>query len=107
MLFLRGIQSNTSFLKVILVFHSNLSLQNDACFDCFYLCRNVPYDWINTAKANQRWMQKQGEKFIFPGGGTMFPNGVGEYLDQMEELIPGMKDGTIRTALDTGCGVGV
>ncbi|MCO5586645.1 hypothetical protein L7F22_040586 [Adiantum nelumboides] len=71
--------------------------------ECWY--RNVPYDWINTAKANQRWMQKQGEKFIFPGGGTMFPNGVGEYLDQMEELIPGMKDGTVRTALDTGCGV--
>eukprot|EP00250_Pteridium_aquilinum_P011628 c20206_g1_i1 orf=2-232(-) len=50
-------------------------------------------------------MQKKGEKFLFPGGGTMFPNGVGEYLDQMEELIPGMKDGTVRTALDTGCGV--
>ncbi|KAH7443577.1 hypothetical protein KP509_02G040600 [Ceratopteris richardii] len=71
--------------------------------ECWY--RNVPYDWINTAKANQRWMQKQGEKFIFPGGGTMFPNGVGEYLDQMEKLIPAMKDGSIRTALDTGCGV--
>lgn len=71
--------------------------------ECWY--RNVPYDWINTAKANQRWMQKKGEKFIFPGGGTMFPNGVGEYLDQMEALIPGMKDGTVRTALDTGCGV--
>lgn len=71
--------------------------------ECWY--RNVPYDWINTAKANQRWMQKKGKKFIFPGGGTMFPNGVGEYLDQMEKLIPGMKDGTVRTALDTGCGV--
>ena len=68
--------------------------------------RNVPYDWINTAKANQRWMQKKGEKFIFPGGGTMFPNGVDDYLDQMQELIPAMKDGSIRTALDTGCGVG-
>lgn len=71
--------------------------------ECWY--RNVPYDWINTAKANQRWMQKKGDKFLFPGGGTMFPNGVGEYLDQMEKLIPGMKDGTVRTALDTGCGV--
>ncbi|KAH7281048.1 hypothetical protein KP509_36G027200 [Ceratopteris richardii] len=71
--------------------------------ECWY--RNVPYDWINSEKANQRWMQKKGEKFIFPGGGTMFPNGVGEYLDQMEKLIPGMKDGSVRTALDTGCGV--
>ncbi|KAH7425427.1 hypothetical protein KP509_11G053400 [Ceratopteris richardii] len=71
--------------------------------ECWY--RNVPYDWINTAKANQRWMQKEGEKFIFPGGGTMFPKGVDDYLNKMEELIPGMKDGTVRTALDTGCGV--
>jgi hypothetical protein len=69
------------------------------------ICRNVPYDWITDIKANQRWMQKEGEKFIFPGGGTMFPKGVGEYLDHMAELIPGMKDGSVRTALDTGCGV--
>ena len=56
-----------------------------------WVCRNVPYDWITDIKANQRWMQKEGEKFLFPGGGTMFPKGVGEYLDHMEELIPGMK----------------
>lgn len=35
----------------------------------------------------------------------MFPNGVAEYVENMEELIPGMKDGSIRTTLDTGCGV--
>jgi hypothetical protein len=70
-----------------------------------FICRNVPYEWINSVKANQNWLKKQGEKFFFPGGGTMFPNGVGEYIDYMEELIPGMKDGTVRTALDTGCGV--
>ncbi|CAK9266433.1 unnamed protein product [Sphagnum jensenii] len=71
--------------------------------ECWY--KNVPYEWINTAKANQNWLKKKGEKFFFPGGGTMFPNGVGEYVDHMEELIPAMKDGSIRTALDTGCGV--
>lgn len=48
---------------------------------------------------------KEGEKFQFPGGGTMFPDGVGKYVDLMQSLIPGMKDGTIRTAIDTGCGV--
>ena len=74
-------------------------------FTWWWGCRNVPYNWINEIKANQRWMQKEGEKFFFPGGGTMFPNGVDEYLNQMEELLPEMKDGTIRTALDTGCGV--
>ncbi|KAI4314560.1 hypothetical protein L6164_027455 [Bauhinia variegata] len=70
---------------------------------CWY--RNVPYDWINKQKSNQHWLQKEGDKFLFPGGGTMFPNGVGEYVDLMTELIPEMKDGTIRTAIDTGCGV--
>jgi hypothetical protein len=67
--------------------------------------RNVPYDWINKQKSNQHWLKKEGEKFFFPGGGTMFPNGVGKYVDLMEDLIPEMKDGTIRTAIDTGCGV--
>ncbi|KAL8138764.1 hypothetical protein V2J09_004765 [Rumex salicifolius] len=67
--------------------------------------RNVPYDWINKQKSNQHWLVKEGEKFIFPGGGTMFPNGVSHYVDLMQNLIPQMKDGTIRTAIDTGCGV--
>ncbi|GAA0149985.1 methyltransferase [Lithospermum erythrorhizon] len=71
--------------------------------ECWY--RNVPYDWINKQKSNQHWLVKQGEKFHFPGGGTMFPDGVSKYVDLMVDLIPGMKDGTIRTAIDTGCGV--
>ncbi|KAK4801340.1 hypothetical protein SAY86_021827 [Trapa natans] len=70
---------------------------------CWY--RNVPYDWINKQKSNQNWLRKQGEKFLFPGGGTMFPRGVSAYVDLMQDLIPEMKDGTIRTAIDTGCGV--
>lgn len=37
----------------------------------------------------------------------MFPNGVAAYIDLMENLIPGMKDGTVRTAIDTGCGVSI
>lgn len=35
----------------------------------------------------------------------MFPKGVSKYVDLMQDLIPAMKDGTIRTAIDTGCGV--
>ena len=65
----------------------------------------MPYDWINSQKSNQNWLRKEGEKFLFPGGGTMFPKGVGAYVDLMQDLIPGMKDGTVRTAIDTGCGV--
>lgn len=70
-----------------------------------YVFRNVPYNWINKQKSNQNWLRKEGDKFLFPGGGTMFPKGVGAYVDLMQDLIPEMKDGTIRTALDTGCGV--
>uniref|UniRef100_A0A7N1A6W4 Methyltransferase n=1 Tax=Kalanchoe fedtschenkoi TaxID=63787 RepID=A0A7N1A6W4_KALFE len=70
---------------------------------CWY--RNVPYEWINQQKSNQHWLRKEGDKFLFPGGGTMFPNGVGAYVDLMQDLIPEMRDGTIRTAIDTGCGV--
>ncbi|KAL9450993.1 hypothetical protein AB3S75_012692 [Citrus x aurantiifolia] len=73
--------------------------------ECWYIFRNVPYDWINKQKSNQNWLRKQGEKFLFPGGGTMFPKGVGAYVDLMRDLIPEMKDGTVRTAIDTGCGV--
>ncbi|XXG66706.1 hypothetical protein AAC387_Pa06g0229 [Persea americana] len=69
--------------------------------------KNVPHFWINDNKLDQNWLRKDeaDEKFRFPGGGTMFPNGVGRYVDEMQELIPGMKDGTIRIAIDTGCGV--
>lgn len=76
--------------------------QNFVCGSGF---RNVPYDWINKQKSNQNWLRKEGEKFLFPGGGTMFPRGVSEYVDLMQSLIPEMKDGTVRTAIDTGCGV--
>lgn len=71
--------------------------------ECWY--RNVPFDWISKQKSNQHWLRKEGEKFVFPGGGTMFPHGVSHYVDLMQNLIPAMKDGTIRTAIDTGCGV--
>ncbi|KAL6547701.1 putative methyltransferase PMT21 [Orobanche hederae] len=71
--------------------------------ECWY--RNVPFDWINKQKSNQHWLKKEGDKFLFPGGGTMFPDGVARYVDLMQDLVPEMKNGTIRTAIDTGCGV--
>lgn len=71
----------------------------------FLSVRNVPYDWISNKKSTQHWLRKEGDKFFFPGGGTMFPNGVNSYVKLMQKLIPGMKNGTIRTAIDTGCGV--
>lgn len=80
-------------------------MKNELVSPFIFMARNVPYNWINNRKSNQNWLRKVGEKFRFPGGGTMFPRGVGEYVNLMQALIPGMKDGTIRTAIDTGCGV--
>jgi hypothetical protein len=34
----------------------------------------------------------------------MFPNGADAYIDDIGRLI-NLKDGSIRTAIDTGCGV--
>ncbi|XP_044971737.1 probable methyltransferase PMT2 [Hordeum vulgare subsp. vulgare] len=65
---------------------------------------NAPYKSLAVEKAVQNWIQYRGDVFHFPGGGTMFPNGASSYIDELASVIP-LADGTIRTALDTGCGV--
>uniref|UniRef100_A0A0D3FZ42 Methyltransferase n=1 Tax=Oryza barthii TaxID=65489 RepID=A0A0D3FZ42_9ORYZ len=65
---------------------------------------NVPHKELTVEKAVQNWIRVEGEKFRFPGGGTMFPHGAGAYIDDIGKIIP-LHDGSIRTALDTGCGV--
>ncbi|KAG8084344.1 hypothetical protein GUJ93_ZPchr0010g7988 [Zizania palustris] len=65
---------------------------------------NAPYKNLTVEKAVQNWVQFEGDVFRFPGGGTMFPNGANAYIDELASVIP-FADGTIRTALDTGCGV--
>lgn len=65
---------------------------------------NVPHKELTVEKAIQNWIQYEGDRFRFPGGGTMFPRGAGAYIDDIAALIP-LSDGSIRTALDTGCGV--
>lgn len=65
---------------------------------------NVPHRELAVEKAVQNWIRVQGDKFRFPGGGTMFPRGADAYIDDMAKLIP-IEDGSIRTAVDTGCGV--
>lgn len=52
----------------------------------------------------QNWIRFEGERFVFPGGGTTFPNGADAYIEDIGKLI-NLRDGSIRTALDTGCGV--
>lgn len=65
---------------------------------------NVPYKSLTVEKASQNWVQFQGNVFKFPGGGTMFPQGADAYIDELASVIP-IADGSVRTALDTGCGV--
>lgn len=65
---------------------------------------NVPHRELTVEKAVQNWIRYDGDRFFFPGGGTMFPNGADAYIDDIGKLI-NLKDGSIRTALDTGCGV--
>ncbi|KAJ4827222.1 hypothetical protein Tsubulata_034563 [Turnera subulata] len=65
---------------------------------------NVPYKHLTVEKAVQNWIRYEDDRFRFPGGGTMFPNGADAYIDDIGKLI-NLKDGSIRTAIDTGCGV--
>ncbi|KAH7867580.1 hypothetical protein Vadar_016944 [Vaccinium darrowii] len=67
---------------------------------------NVPHKELTVEKAVQNWIRydAEGNRFRFPGGGTMFPNGADAYIDDIGKLI-NLGDGSIRTAIDTGCGV--
>lgn len=65
---------------------------------------NAPYKSLTVEKAIQNWVQYEGNVFRFPGGGTQFPEGADKYIDHLASVIP-FANGTVRTALDTGCGV--
>ncbi|KAH0890739.1 hypothetical protein HID58_053168 [Brassica napus] len=65
---------------------------------------NMPYNKIADRKGHQGWMKREGDYFTFPGGGTMFPGGAGQYIEKLSQYIP-LNGGVLRTALDMGCGV--
>ncbi|KAK3038093.1 hypothetical protein RJ639_031647 [Escallonia herrerae] len=65
---------------------------------------NVPHKHLTVEKAGQNWVRFEGDRFTFPGGGTMFPRGADAYIDDIGKLID-LSDGSVRTAIDTGCGV--
>ncbi|KAI3835429.1 hypothetical protein MKX03_034519 [Papaver bracteatum] len=65
---------------------------------------NVPFNKIADRKGHQGWMKEDGQYFIFPGGGTMFPDGAISYIERLGQYIP-ISGGVLRTALDMGCGV--
>uniref|UniRef100_A0A7C9F818 Methyltransferase n=2 Tax=Opuntia streptacantha TaxID=393608 RepID=A0A7C9F818_OPUST len=65
---------------------------------------NVLHKWLTVGKAGQNWVRFDLDRFTFPGGGTMFRLGADVYIDEIEKII-NLKDGSVRTAIDTGCGV--
>ena len=66
----------------------------------------MPYNKIADRKGHQGWMKRDGPYFIFPGGGTMFPDGATQYIAKLKQYIP-ISGGALRTALDMGCGVSI
>ncbi|KAI5432500.1 hypothetical protein KIW84_036287 [Lathyrus oleraceus] len=67
---------------------------------------NVPFTKLVEYKRLQNWIRLEGDRFVFPGGGTSFPDGVEGYVDDLKKLLPvSLNSGWIRTVLDVGCGV--
>ncbi|KAJ3673361.1 hypothetical protein LUZ60_006735 [Juncus effusus] len=65
---------------------------------------NVPYKKLTVEKAGQNWVRFEGKVFRFPGGGTQFADGAKRYIDELAKVVP-VGNGSVRTVLDTGCGV--
>ncbi|ESW11110.1 hypothetical protein PHAVU_008G002700 [Phaseolus vulgaris] len=67
---------------------------------------NVPFPKLVEYKKSQNWVRLEGDRFVFPGGGTSFTEGVNGYVHALDRLLPvSLKSGNIRTVLDVGCGV--
>ncbi|KAK7854863.1 putative methyltransferase pmt19 [Quercus suber] len=66
--------------------------------------RNVPFPRLTELKKSQNWVRLEGDRLVFPGGGTSFPKGVKGYIEEIKRVVP-LKSGNIRTVLDVGCGV--
>lgn len=67
---------------------------------------NVPFTKLVEYKRLQNWIRLEGDRFVFPGGGTSFPDGVEGYVDDLKRILPvSLDSGLIRTVLDVGCGV--
>lgn len=65
---------------------------------------NVPFPKLTESKKSQNWVRLEGQRLVFPGGGTSFTKGVKGYVEAINRIVP-LKSGFIRTVLDVGCGV--
>ncbi|CAN6359760.1 unnamed protein product, partial [Urochloa humidicola] len=46
---------------------------------------NVPHPKLVEYKKDQNWVTRSGEYLVFPGGGTQFKDGVGRYIQFIEQ----------------------
>ncbi|WOH12710.1 hypothetical protein DCAR_0832218 [Daucus carota subsp. sativus] len=71
---------------------------------------NIPHTHLAHEKSDQNWMVVQGDKIVFPGGGTHFHYGADKYIKSLANMLNFSADeinneGRLRTVLDIGCGV--
>ncbi|KAK9102080.1 hypothetical protein Sjap_019334 [Stephania japonica] len=66
---------------------------------------NVPFARLASYKKSQNWVRVEGDRLVFPGGGTSFPRGAKSYVNEIGRVVP-LKSGAVRTVLDVGSGVG-
>lgn len=71
---------------------------------CQIWFNNTPHAKIATLKSDQGWMVQEGDYFVFPGGGTSFPEGANGYIEKLGKFIP-FGTNSVRMVLDIGCGV--
>ncbi|KAK1390657.1 Methyltransferase [Heracleum sosnowskyi] len=71
---------------------------------------NIPHTHLAQEKSDQNWMVVNGEKIVFPGGGTHFHYGADKYIKSLANMLKFQYNkinnkGRLRTVLDIGCGV--
>ena len=47
---------------------------------------NVPHPKLVEYKKDQNWVTRSGDYLVFPGGGTQFKDGVGKYIQFIEQV---------------------
>ena len=47
---------------------------------------NVPHPKLVEYKKDQNWVTRSGDYLVFPGGGTQFKDGVGRYIQFIEQV---------------------
>ncbi|KAI3722551.1 hypothetical protein L2E82_33591 [Cichorium intybus] len=47
---------------------------------------NIPHTRLVEDKGGQNWISRDKDKFVFPGGGTLFIHGPNQYLEQISKL---------------------